>query len=78
MPIDLRQFHQTFFDESQEGLAAMESILLDMESHDGRTSDPDALNSIFRVVHSIKGGSGTFGFGWLTDFSHTLETFMEP
>lgn len=78
MPIDLRQFHQTFFDESQEGLAAMESILLDMESHDGRSADPDALNSIFRVVHSIKGGSGTFGFGWLTDFSHTLETFMEP
>lgn len=78
MAIDLRQFHQTFFDESQEGLATMESILLDMESHAGRTSDPDALNSIFRVVHSIKGGSGTFGFGWLADFSHTLETFMEP
>lgn len=78
MPIDLRQFHQTFFDESQEGLAVMESILLEMESHDGRSADPDALNSIFRVVHSIKGGSGTFGFGWLTDFSHTLETFMEP
>lgn len=78
MAIDLRQFHQTFFDESQEGLAAMESILLDMESHAGRSLDPDALNSIFRVVHSIKGGSGTFGFGWLTDFSHTLETFMEP
>ena len=78
MPINLRQFHQTFFDESQEGLATMESILLEMESHDGRSADPDALNSIFRVVHSIKGGSGTFGFGWLTDFSHTLETFMEP
>jgi two-component system, chemotaxis family, sensor kinase CheA len=78
MPIDLRQFHQTFFDESQEGLASMESALLEMESHDGQTTDPDALNSIFRVVHSIKGGSGTFSFGWLADFSHTLETFLEP
>jgi len=78
MPIDIRQFHQTFFDESQEGLTAMEALLLDMERQDGPGSDPDALNSIFRVVHSIKGGSGTFGFGWLADCSHTLETFLEP
>lgn len=78
MSIDIRQFHQTFFDESQEGLTTMESLLLDMERHDGPGSDPDALNSIFRVVHSIKGGSGTFGFGWLADCSHTLETFLEP
>ena len=78
MAIDLRQFHQTFFDESQEGLAVMEALLLEMECQNGRSSDPDALNSIFRVVHSIKGGSGTFGFGWLADFSHTLETFLEP
>jgi len=78
MPIDIRQFHQTFFDESQEGLTTMESLLLDMERRDGPGSDPDALNSIFRVVHSIKGGSGTFGFGWLADCSHALETFLEP
>jgi two-component system chemotaxis sensor kinase CheA len=80
--IDLQQFHQTFFDESLEGLASMEQSLLDL---DRREADPcaagpapdESLHSIFRVVHSIKGGSGTFGFGWLTDFAHLVETLLD-
>ncbi|MEK6771013.1 MAG: chemotaxis protein CheA [Pseudomonadota bacterium] len=81
MPIDIRQFHQTFFEESTEGLAMMEQLLLQMEGAAGSrgmtSPDPENLNSIFRVVHSIKGGSSTFGFGWLADFSHLLETALD-
>lgn len=83
MAIDIRQFHQTFFDESQESLVTMETALLQMERQLGADSPgnpqapAEALNTIFRVVHSIKGGSATFGFGWLTDFSHLLETLLE-
>jgi two-component system chemotaxis sensor kinase CheA len=79
MAIELRQFHQTFFDESLEGLADMESVLLrfEQQSHTDSAEDREALNAIFRVVHSIKGGSGTFGFGWVTDFSHLLESLLD-
>ncbi len=79
MVIELRQFHQTFFDESLEGLANMESSLLRLESHpDSNALDVrEMLNAIFRVVHSIKGGSGTFGFGWIADFSHLLEGLLD-
>ncbi len=79
MTIDIRQFHQTFFDESAEGLTMMEQQLLRMEgaAGSGPANDPEILNSIFRVVHSIKGGSSTFGFGWLADFSHQLETVLD-
>jgi two-component system chemotaxis sensor kinase CheA len=79
MAIELRQFHQTFFDESLEGLASMEAALLQFEQHPqaNRTEDRETLHAIFRVVHSIKGGSGTFGFGWLTDFSHLLESLLD-
>ncbi len=84
MAIDIRQFHQTFFDESHEGLVSMESALLQIEQglstalpNQATTSDPEVLNTIFRVVHSIKGGAGTFGFGWVTDFSHLLETLLD-
>src|SRR5687767_8596785 len=76
MAIELRQFHQTFFDESFEGLASMEALLLRLEDKPD-AADAETLNAIFRVVHSIKGGSGTFGFGWIADFSHLLESLLD-
>ncbi len=78
--VDVRQFYNTFFEESHEGLASMESVLLGMETtlaNGQQITDADLLNRIFRVVHSIKGGSGTFGFGWVSDFSHQLETLLD-
>jgi two-component system chemotaxis sensor kinase CheA len=50
--------------------------LLQLEQ-DPRSADGETLNAIFRVVHSIKGGSGTFGFGWVADFSHLLEGLLD-
>ena len=75
MPIiDLSQFHAAFFEESFDGLNSMESQLLKLEQgeHDG-----EALNAIFRVIHSIKGTSGTFGFNDIAQFTHTLETLLD-
>jgi chemotaxis protein histidine kinase CheA len=59
MAVDITQFQQTFFEESFEGLAVMESGLLHLEVG---TPDLEVIHTIFRAVHSIKGGSGTFGF----------------
>ncbi|MER8170566.1 Hpt domain-containing protein, partial [Acinetobacter baumannii] len=53
MSIDLARFHATFFEESREGLATMESGLLKLESGQ---ADADTINAIFRAAHSIKGG----------------------
>jgi two-component system chemotaxis sensor kinase CheA len=75
MGIDLSQFHATFFEESFEGLDIMESSLLDMD-HLAEV-DADLLNTIFRAAHSIKGGSGTFGFGKVSAFTHSLETLLD-
>jgi len=33
--------------------------------------------AIFRAVHSIKGGSGTFGFQALTSLTHVLENLLD-
>ena len=72
--IDLKQFHATFFAESASGLDAMETDLLRLEAN---TGDVDTMNAIFRVVHSIKGAAGTFGFNDIAGFTHGLETFLD-
>ncbi|MGD0960884.1 MAG: chemotaxis protein CheA [Methylomonas sp.] len=74
MSIDMAQFHQVFFEESFEGLDIMESGLLNLDMGD---VDVDEINKIFRAAHSIKGGSGTFGFKAVSDFTHVMETMLD-
>ena len=74
MSIDISQFHQTFFDESFEGLEAMEAALLQLTPG---ASDAETVNTIFRAAHSIKGGAGTFGFAEVAHFTHDLETLLD-
>jgi len=70
----MAQFHQVFFEESFEGLDAMESGLLNLDMGD---VDVDEINTIFRAAHSIKGGGGTFGFTAVSDFTHVMETLLD-
>jgi len=70
----MRQFQQTFFAESAEGLEVMESGLLDLQPE---ALDPETINAIFRAAHSIKGGAGTFGFDPISTFTHVVETLLD-
>ncbi len=74
MTIDITRFHQTFFDESFEGLDAMEAALLRLSPD---TADAETINVIFRAAHSIKGGAATFGFMAVAEFTHLLETLLD-
>jgi two-component system chemotaxis sensor kinase CheA len=72
--IDLSQFHQVFFEETDEHLASMESLLLAI---DVDQPDEEDLNAIFRAAHSIKGGAATFGFNDLAELTHILENLLD-
>ncbi|MGJ4803115.1 chemotaxis protein CheA [Luteimonas sp. SDU82] len=74
--MDITRFHAAFFEESREGLDAMESGLLSLESGAG-AADAETINVIFRAAHSIKGGAATFGFTSVTDLTHLLETLLD-
>lgn len=74
MEIDFTRFHQTFFEESFEGLDVMESALLKL---DIGNADPETINTIFRAAHSMKGGAATFGFLDVAGFTHLLETLLD-
>jgi two-component system chemotaxis sensor kinase CheA len=74
MPIDLNRFIATFFDEAQEHLESIEEKAMALGSG---SADAETLNSIFRAAHSIKGGSGTFGFTQLSEATHEMETLFD-
>jgi len=64
----------TFLDEADEHLAALENGLLRVI--EGKP-DLELLNEVFRAAHSIKGGSGVFGFEAITRLTHSLETLLD-
>jgi len=72
--LDIRQFHGVFFEETAENITAFEDGLLKL---DLEQPDSEELNAIFRAAHSIKGGSGTFGFDAMARVTHELETLLD-
>lgn len=74
MSVDLSQFLDLFFEESFEGLDVMESGLLELNPGE---PDIEAVNTIFRAAHSIKGASATFGMKDIADFTHVMETLLD-
>lgn len=74
MSSEFDQFHTIFFEESLESLDDMESGLLGLEPGD---TDKETINAIFRVAHSVKGGSGMFGFTEIMGLTHIMETLLD-
>ena len=69
-------FKDAYFEESEEHLMTYERIL---GSYDVQGHDRSKLDAVFRAIHSIKGGSGSFPeFDDITKITHDLEASMEP
>jgi two-component system chemotaxis sensor kinase CheA len=73
MDLEMEEILKVFFEESNEGLDAMESGLLTLNA----SADRETINTIFRAAHSIKGGAGTFGFMEISEFTHSVETLLD-
>ena len=69
--IDLRE---TFFVECEDLLEAADTGLRQLA--DGN-DDPEVVNSVFRAVHSMKGGAGAFKLTALVGFAHKFETVLD-
>lgn len=74
MALDLSRFAKAFFEEAQEHLYSLESLLIAVDIH---SPDDETLNAIFRAVHSVKGGAAAFGFTALTSFTHEFESLLD-
>ena len=67
-------FRTIFFEEAQEHLANVESILLRMDTD---APHPDDLNAIFRAVHSIKGSAAMLGCVEIAALTHLQENLLD-
>lgn len=74
MQIDINRFKKTFFEESVDHFAAMESGLLAMETG---AADQEVINAVFRAVHSMKGSAAAFEFHDLAGFAHVVESLLD-
>ncbi len=63
-----------FFQECEDLLETMSDSLARVERD---ATDHDAVNALFRAVHSIKGGAGAFGLDALVTFSHAFENLLD-
>ena len=71
---DTAAFHAIFFEEADEHLSAVERLLLAL---DPAAPDAEALNGIFRAVHSIKGSAGMLGFTEIVALTHVFENLLD-
>jgi len=72
--LDLSRFAKAFYEEAQDHLSAMETLLVAIDAGRG---DDESLNALFRAAHSIKGGAAAFGHTQLAEFTHDLETILD-
>ncbi|MBU2221056.1 MAG: Hpt domain-containing protein, partial [Candidatus Omnitrophica bacterium] len=67
-------YRELFFSESQEYLTIINKCLLRIETNSG---DFEAINEIFRCIHTLKGMSATMGYDKLTQLSHHAEDLLD-
>ncbi len=74
MDFDLSQFLDLFIDEGQNYVQQLNACLLTLEAD---PNDDEALETMFRAAHSLKGGAATMGFEALAALSHATEDALD-
>ncbi|MBL4731473.1 MAG: chemotaxis protein CheA [Rhizobiaceae bacterium] len=72
--MNLDEIKVTFFIECADQMVELEAGLNSIVS-DG--IDIDTVNSVFRAVHSVKGGAGAFELTELVNFAHIFENALD-
>ncbi len=70
----MEQFKKKFLEEAVDLIGSLEKALLALEENMG---DKEMNEEVFRIMHSLKGGSSMFGFHKMDAFTHDLETIYD-
>ena len=67
-------FQSKFLEEAGDLINQLEQALLTLEQD---TQNPELVDSIFRIMHSLKGGGGMFGFENISNYTHKMENMYD-
>jgi two-component system chemotaxis sensor kinase CheA len=68
------QYLDAFIRESEEAITELNNSLLELESD---PSDTEAMDSIFRTAHTLKGNFGAMGFDNAANLAHAMEDLLD-
>ena len=68
--MDPVKYRNLFLEEATEHLGEMSRALLDLEKD---ACDTEAIDLVFRMVHSMKGMGASLGYDAVSELSHRLE-----
>jgi len=74
MDSSLNKFRDKFYEEANQLLDKVEKDLLDLEK---MPNENELIESAFRAMHTIKGVSGMFGFDFVCEFTHCMESVFQ-
>lgn len=64
------EYRQLFLTEANENLEELNRLFVTIEKNQ---NDRQAINSIFRIIHTLKGNAMGMGYQAIADLSHTME-----
>jgi two-component system chemotaxis sensor kinase CheA len=74
MDIDMAAILPVFLAEAEENLTEVEDALLALEAAPG---DAEALNTVFRAAHTLKGNAANLGLAPVAEFAHGVEDVLD-
>ncbi|MFW7526601.1 chemotaxis protein CheA [Vibrio ostreicida] len=74
MALDMEQLRKMFYEECRENLEVLEDVLVNLNV---TSVDDESINTIFRAAHSIKGGAATFNLFDISEFTHSVEAYLD-
>src|SRR5215218_2845430 len=72
--MDITEYLPMFLAEGREHLQELNLSVVRIEEH---PDDPETVDEIFRIAHSMKGMSATMGFAGMAALTHEMENVFE-
>jgi len=70
----MENLQERFREEAFDLIEELEKISLNLKAEN---QDPTVVERIFRIMHSLKGSGGMFGFENISEFTHELESLFD-